>query len=737
MRVRCPECDVSLTLADEDAGRTVECPDCGERFRARDDRDARPRRSGTGGRRGKGSGSNTGALVATGVVALVAAGVVIWVVAGRNKPQAVVALPKGPEPAPPATPPAGLPGQAGLPDTPQTAALKELFRLPVDAPPATRRLVKVEKAAAGDPPLVVPAFPPPKGADPAAGKLTADEAKAATAYIKVGGADRLSTGSGFLVARAGGNAFVATNRHVIDDALEKPAEPGGRASTVTVVFNSNVPGKEVSLPATIVGVHPDVDLAVLRVPAAKVTAKPIDPWTPAPLTEGTEVRILGFPLGENLARGGASPNISISPGTVSSLRTDKGGKLEQVQITGPLIPGNSGGPIVDADGRLAGVAVSTLRGTGIGFAVPAGYLADLLGGKCLPGALVPHALDGETARFKVALPLVDPLGRVKAAHLRYRVTGGKPDPQKDDATGHKLLEPAERVDLRLAAGPGRRRVAAGELALPAATTGVVLQLVAEDAAGAVTASPQAAFALSPGDVASGRDAGSFADFVAKLKADPGALAGKVQVVRGKILARPDGQAPHQDVGVVGPDGRPAPGVRFLVDREASVQFDEVGKDQEGLDVRLVVIPGTPWPEGQVPVRVARVDYLDEYDRPVRSIPGDPADDKLAAVNRDPDKFADQYVELTAEAVFGFDRAGLARDFLLVVFPSHRVPRNLRFATVPALTQRLADEQFRPFPHKVRLGGTVAARPDKLNPAPFLVKKVQLLGANGEVLKTFE
>jgi hypothetical protein len=66
----------------------------------------------------------------------------------------------------------------------------------------------------------------------------------------------------------------------------------------------------------------------------------------------------GFPFGEALARHKGNPAITVSKGSISSLRRDDGGELAIVQIDGELNPGNSGGPVVDAQGRLVGVAVA-------------------------------------------------------------------------------------------------------------------------------------------------------------------------------------------------------------------------------------------------------------------------------------------------------------------------------------------------------------------------------------------
>ena len=68
------------------------------------------------------------------------------------------------------------------------------------------------------------------------------------------------------------------------------------------------------------------------------------------------------------------------------------GELALVQITGDIHPGNSGGPVVDAAGRLVGIAVAKIRNTNIGFAIPTCQLAAVLSGR-LASASVVHITD--------------------------------------------------------------------------------------------------------------------------------------------------------------------------------------------------------------------------------------------------------------------------------------------------------------------------------------------------------
>jgi hypothetical protein len=83
---------------------------------------------------------------------------------------------------------------------------------------------------------------------------------------------------------------------------------------------------------------------------------------------GDEVYVVGNPQG---LEG------TFSQGIVSSVR--QVGPDSLLQITAPISPGSSGGPVLSAQGKVIGVAVATFRGgQNLNFAVPASYLTPLL-----------------------------------------------------------------------------------------------------------------------------------------------------------------------------------------------------------------------------------------------------------------------------------------------------------------------------------------------------------------------
>jgi S1-C subfamily serine protease len=97
------------------------------------------------------------------------------------------------------------------------------------------------------------------------------------------------------------------------------------------------------------------DLALIEVPGDRGAVAPLRP-TAARLGEG--VTIAGFPL-EGLLAG-----LSVTSGNVSRL-SGLGGDTGQLQISAPVQPGNSGGPVLDAAGQVIGVVVSKLDAVGV------------------------------------------------------------------------------------------------------------------------------------------------------------------------------------------------------------------------------------------------------------------------------------------------------------------------------------------------------------------------------------
>jgi S1-C subfamily serine protease len=173
---------------------------------------------------------------------------------------------------------------------------------------------------------------------------------------------RIGQGSGFFVAAD----VVVTNFHVIKGA------PRGHVAL------TGVPGKYQI--AGVVSVDQPHDLAALKI--AGVKGAPLRLGDTAPVVIGDEVYALGNPRG---LEG------TFSQGIVSAVREVESTAV--VQITVPVSPGSSGGPLINRKGEVIGVVTSGVRdGQNLNFAVRAAYLPPLLS---QPNALLPLPVGGE------------------------------------------------------------------------------------------------------------------------------------------------------------------------------------------------------------------------------------------------------------------------------------------------------------------------------------------------------
>ncbi len=159
------------------------------------------------------------------------------------------------------------------------------------------------------------------------------------------------TGSGFIWDDEG---HIVTNFHVVQ-----------RASAATVTLNDHS-----TFPATLVGVAPEFDLAVLKIDAPRARLHPLRIGSSADLQVGQKVLAIGNPFGLDQ---------TLTTGVVSALgrtiQSATGQPIEDViQTDAAINPGNSGGPLLDSAGLLIGIntAIYSPSGAyaGIGFAVP-------------------------------------------------------------------------------------------------------------------------------------------------------------------------------------------------------------------------------------------------------------------------------------------------------------------------------------------------------------------------------
>jgi S1-C subfamily serine protease len=185
-----------------------------------------------------------------------------------------------------------------------------------------------------------------------------------------------SSGTGFFITADG---YVLTNLHVIADQIEtrlfgRKREISTKVLGLEVVIDSGT-AEERAVPARIVARDRKRDLALLQVRTQAPAFLDVSRSPNVALTE--KVWVVGFPFGDLLAIGkkegsdsDANPELSVSSGTVTSLRHDTRGELKSVQTDAAVNPGNSGGPMLNDEGRVVGVVNARIAGgEGVGFAI--------------------------------------------------------------------------------------------------------------------------------------------------------------------------------------------------------------------------------------------------------------------------------------------------------------------------------------------------------------------------------
>ena len=169
----------------------------------------------------------------------------------------------------------------------------------------------------------------------------------------------IKTGSGFFWDASGN---IVTNAHVVQDANSITVWPAA--------------GEQVE--AEIVGSAPNYDIAVIRLKVPRQVPPPIAIGTSQNLKVGQWVYAIGSPFGLDQ---------SLTTGVISALKrrmpTSEGRQISNIiQTDAAIYPGNSGGPLLDATGRLIGVntVAYSIAGSGnaLGFAIPVDIVKSIM-----------------------------------------------------------------------------------------------------------------------------------------------------------------------------------------------------------------------------------------------------------------------------------------------------------------------------------------------------------------------
>jgi hypothetical protein len=156
-------------------------------------------------------------------------------------------------------------------------------------------------------------------------------------------------GSGFFVSPDG---VIVTNFHVVENAHALQVETFDGEVYDNVYYVTSDPRR---------------DVAVLKIPVQGAVSLRLGSDTAAVV--GAGVYAMGNPLGQTR---------TFSDGLVSATRTIEG--VSMIQISAPISPGSSGGPVMDARGEVIGVATLVMNGgQNLNYAVPVRYVHPLLG----------------------------------------------------------------------------------------------------------------------------------------------------------------------------------------------------------------------------------------------------------------------------------------------------------------------------------------------------------------------
>ena len=165
------------------------------------------------------------------------------------------------------------------------------------------------------------------------------------------------SGTGFAI----NNGYVVTNYHVVEDAKSI------NISGINGDFNT-------TYTASVVATDKINDLAIIRVSDSRFDGFGTLPYAidMNQAEVGDDVFVLGYPLTQTMG-----DEIKLTNGIISS-RTGFQGDVSLYQMSAPIQPGNSGGPMFNSKGNVVGIVCAHHKGTeNVGYAIKTSYLKNL------------------------------------------------------------------------------------------------------------------------------------------------------------------------------------------------------------------------------------------------------------------------------------------------------------------------------------------------------------------------
>lgn len=180
-----------------------------------------------------------------------------------------------------------------------------------------------------------------------------------------------ATGSGIIISEDG---YIVTNNHVVSGSSSSYSYYElSEATSVKVKLNSNTYGDDAIFDAKIVGKDSQTDLAVLKIEKTGLTAAEFADSDEAVV--GEFAMAVGSPLGLDT---------TVTTGIISAVNREvvsDGTKYICIQTDAAINSGNSGGALVNSEGKVIGINTLKLSGNGvegIGFAIPINSTLDII-----------------------------------------------------------------------------------------------------------------------------------------------------------------------------------------------------------------------------------------------------------------------------------------------------------------------------------------------------------------------
>jgi hypothetical protein len=169
----------------------------------------------------------------------------------------------------------------------------------------------------------------------------------------------MSTGTGFAITN---NGYIVTNYHVIENGTSISIK--GINGDFTKSYKADVVQKDIVN-----------DLAILKITSPFYSLQSKIPYLLTTSTKdvGEPINVLGFPLTATMGE-----EIKFTNGTISA-KSGFQGDITTYQISAPIQPGNSGGPMFDSNGNIVGVINAKHTGAeNVSYAIKSSYITNLI-----------------------------------------------------------------------------------------------------------------------------------------------------------------------------------------------------------------------------------------------------------------------------------------------------------------------------------------------------------------------